>query len=261
MHADWQNVRLAKRKVTAVILFLDYSTGDSINSKDVSVTIVGSNIKPVYKEGGYCVFVDLQKGEYDLLVSSAIYINKNVHITVEGTCWKGPKDSIPVFLNASCNYPLKVGSTFFTGKLLPNMTVVATPDKSLFTMELKDAIKGIIVVNTIDEKTMINRQVALKLTDQLECFTILEKEDGKNSNYQLCNWNNTHRGYEAGSILYPASIGQCDSEGRLLMPIWGLHPDVKFVNIYLPEINILYVIEAIYGQGNHIRQFGKERLR
>lgn len=94
------------KQVSCVVKIYDSSTNTALQPAQVRLSLDGSAIKPVYKNGGYFVLIDLPEGEHTLLVTSAVFQPQEQLITVDHSRrFDENMDVIPIMLNPSAQNP------------------------------------------------------------------------------------------------------------------------------------------------------------
>jgi hypothetical protein len=74
---------MIRTRVSAVLITRDAVTGRPL-SKDVLVALDGEMFRPEYREGGYILFLNLPRGEYDVQLRSARYFDERLTLTADG---------------------------------------------------------------------------------------------------------------------------------------------------------------------------------
>jgi hypothetical protein len=74
---------MIRTRVSAVLITRDAVTGRPL-SKEVLVELDGEMFRPEYREGGYILFLNLPRGEYDVCLKSARYFDERLTLTADG---------------------------------------------------------------------------------------------------------------------------------------------------------------------------------
>lgn len=101
-----------KMHLSKVILLKDtFSEETVINGMQIRASYGG---KPVLKQGGCCLFLNMEQEEFEVEIDSPIYRHKTVRLKADG----GERVE-EIFLYPSEAYPVKAGSTGVHGSVLP----------------------------------------------------------------------------------------------------------------------------------------------
>lgn len=94
------------KQVACVLKIFDSSTNTALRPTQVGLFLDGSAIKPIYKNGGYFVLIDIPEGEHTLQITSAIFQPQEQLINVDySRRFDENMDVMPVMLNPSAQHP------------------------------------------------------------------------------------------------------------------------------------------------------------
>ena len=189
----------------AVLTVYDGFTGRSVTPSAVKVMLDGQRYRPQYREGGYLVFINLEPGKHEAVLSAANYAAETVRFETDGS---GRAERI-VNLKPGAGYPfsgqttrLSVTATENGGPAAARQVVLATALSS----EIKIAQDSVSAGETGMRLYFRSGQAGLKLPGE---YLIV---DGGSS--EVCTLANIEG--ESGQLAGPLSFDH--KRGKLLCP-------------------------------------------
>lgn len=233
---------LKKQKVTLAIHLIDYYTGRKL-TETAKVSIENSYIKPVIKQDGIYVFIDLEGHDCKVIIECQRYISQKITIDHKDKIWESKYPIKKIFLLASKKYSLLPFTTFISCKMKPFTYVYGIPIDEVSMLTLAFCKETDVQFYTSFPIPYINHGFAFYENNFLEFFTVIsQNENGYIIDKRLKN------NYPQGTKVYPLSVGQADKNGDLLLLLWGLVETNKKILLKYEDKSEYVMIQ--YGRGN-----------
>jgi hypothetical protein len=214
-----------KTSFSLAVCLIDSYTSAPVLGKDHLVSIVGLNVKPIPKIGGYYVFTDLPKQLYQIEVQSKFYVQENIEVSI--TLLESNEPILYISLMPNAQYPFGDEATSLVALLKDDQGNPAVKVRAKATVTSLECVKAKLAQDSKTERSdkIYLAQIVGKLTigdrfliqggsGTAEYGRMVQVDEGT----RCCSLEYPLQAtYEKGSLLFPVIESQSDAKGELLL--------------------------------------------